>query len=98
MDKTGTITKGNFEVQKCVALGVSEDKVLRLAANCELASTHPIGHSIVTAAKEKDLELVRPERVEEISGKGIKDGVRNRNYIMWKQRIDGTVRSRLEQL
>ena len=72
MDKTGTITKGNFEVQKCVALGVSEDKVLRLAANCELASTHPIGHSIVTAAKEKDLELVRPERVEEISGKGIK--------------------------
>ena len=72
MDKTGTITKGNFAVQKCVALGVSEEKVLRLAANCELASTHPIGHSIVTAAKQQNLSLARPEQVEEISGKGIK--------------------------
>ena len=75
MDKTGTITKGNFEVQKCVALGVSEEKVLRLAANCELASTHPIGHSIVTAAKKRNLNLMRPEQVEEISGKGIKANV-----------------------
>lgn len=75
MDKTGTITKGNFEVQKCVALGVSEERVLRLAANCELASTHPIGHSIVTAAKKQNLNLTRPEQVEEISGKGIKANV-----------------------
>lgn len=75
MDKTGTITKGNFEVQKCVALRVSEEKVLRLAANCELASTHPIGHSIVTAAKKRNLNLMRPEQVEEISGKGIKANV-----------------------
>ena len=72
MDKTGTITKGNFEVQKCVALGVSEEKLLRLAANCELASTHPIGRSIVKTAKEKGLVLTRPKSIEEISGKGIK--------------------------
>lgn len=72
MDKTGTITKGNFVVQKCMALGVSEEKVLRLAANCELASTHPIGNSIVTAAREKGIKLTRPEQVEEISGKGIR--------------------------
>ena len=69
MDKTGTITKGNFEVQKCVALGVSEEKLLRLAANCELASTHPIGRSIVKTAKEKGLVLTRPKSIEEISGK-----------------------------
>lgn len=72
MDKTGTITKGNFEVQKCVALGVSEEKLLRLAADCELASTHPIGRSIVKTAKEKGLVLTRPKSIEEISGKGIK--------------------------
>lgn len=72
MDKTGTITKGNFVVQKCVSLGVSEEKVLRLAANCELASTHPIGNSIVSAAREKGIQLTRPELVEEISGKGIR--------------------------
>lgn len=72
MDKTGTITKGNFEVQKCVALGVSEEKLLRLAANCELVSTHPIGQSIVAFAKEKGYTLTRPEKVEEISGKGVR--------------------------
>lgn len=72
LDKTGTITKGDFNVQNCVALGVSEEKILRLAAECELASTHPIGTSIVSAAQEKKIELIRPEHVEEISGKGIR--------------------------
>ena len=72
LDKTGTITKGDFNVQNCVALGVSEEKILRLAAECELASTHPIGTSIVSAAQEKKIELIRPEHVEEISGKEIR--------------------------
>lgn len=73
MDKTGTITKGNFEVQKCVAAeGMAEDDLLHIAANCETVSTHPIGNSIVAAAKEKGLALTRPETVQEISGKGMK--------------------------
>ena len=72
MDKTGTVTKGNFEVQRCITAGVSEEKLLRLAADCELVSTHPIGYSIVTAAKKRGIELMRPEIVEEISGKGIR--------------------------
>ena len=73
MDKTGTITKGNFEVQKCVTKGNhSEHEILALAASCEMDSTHPIGYSIVTAAKKYFLDMERPEKVEEISGKGIK--------------------------
>ena len=72
MDKTGTITKGNFEVQKCVALeGYSDVQILTMAASCEMDSTHPIGYSIVTKAKQHFLDLERPEAVEEISGKGI---------------------------
>lgn len=72
MDKTGTITKGNFEVQECVALGdYGEEQILALAAGCEMESTHPIGHSIVAAARERSLELERPQTIEEISGKGI---------------------------
>ena len=52
MDKTGTITKGNFVVQKSnpAVEGISEDELLSIAASCELSSTHPIGSSIVTAA------------------------------------------------
>lgn len=73
MDKTGTITKGNFVVQKVVTLNrLTEKQLLTVAADCELASTHPIGTSIVTEAHESNLHLVRPQQAEEISGKGIR--------------------------
>ena len=73
MDKTGTITKGNFVVQKTVTVNrLTEKQILTMAADCELDSTHPIGNSIVQAARERGLELVRPKEVQEISGKGIK--------------------------
>lgn len=72
MDKTGTITKGNFVLQKIlVAKAADEDKLLQITASCEQISTHPIANSIVTAAKEKGLELSRPSALKEIAGEGI---------------------------
>ncbi len=72
MDKTGTITRGEFKLQQVIPSGTaSSEELLKIAAECELLSTHPIGNSIVAAAKEKNLVLCRPERTEEISGKGI---------------------------
>lgn len=73
MDKTGTITKGVFEVQICVATECfTEKEVLCMAAECELRSTHPIANSIVKKAKEEGLHLQQPESVEEVAGKGIR--------------------------
>ena len=76
MDKTGTITKGNFAVQKVMtsakAGDISEDKVLALAASCESASTHPIAASITAEAAARNLTLSKPEKIEELSGMGIK--------------------------
>lgn len=73
MDKTGTITQGNFVVQDVVpAEGVAKDELLTWAADCEMTSTHPIGNSIVSAAKETGIKLTRPETVEEVSGRGIR--------------------------
>ena len=73
LDKTGTITKGNFEVQECVSISEYTDvQILTLAASCEMDSTHPIGYSIVTKAKQHFLDLERPQEVEEISGKGVR--------------------------
>lgn len=72
MDKTGTITKGNFIVQDIVpSANYTAAEVLQAAAACETASTHPIGTSILLAAKEQDLSLENPTQLEEISGKGI---------------------------
>ena len=72
MDKTGTVTKGNFVLQKVnAAEGMDADELLRLCASAELVSTHPIAVSIVEAAKAEKLELVRPDKFEEIAGEGL---------------------------
>ena len=68
MDKTGTLTRGDFKVQKIVG----DEALLPLCASCEQQSTHPIAMSIVAAAKERRLPLHAPEALEEISGRGIR--------------------------
>lgn len=75
MDKTGTITKGNFTLQRIVcapSAGLSEDELLSLAASCEAASTHPIAQSILQAAKEKEIPVEKNGSITEISGHGIR--------------------------
>ena len=72
MDKTGTVTKGNFVLQSLqAAQGYSEAELLQYTASAELVSTHPIAQSIVQAAKERGLALVRPDSFEEIAGEGL---------------------------
>lgn len=72
MDKTGTVTEGNFQVQKIVsAWRYSEEELLRICASCEQRSTHPIAESIVRAAHEKGLNLERPLLLKEFAGHGV---------------------------
>lgn len=72
MDKTGTITKGNFVVQEIVPAGsYSQDELLKAAASCEEASSHPIAVSIMAAVNERRLSVEHAKQVKEISGNGI---------------------------
>lgn len=72
MDKTGTITEGNFVLQKIIpAQGFTEDQVLAMAGMCESNSTHPIAVGIVTAAEKRGISFYRPDSVKEIAGKGV---------------------------
>ena len=68
LDKTGTLTRGDFKVQK-IAGGM---QLLQLCASCEQHSTHPIAMSIVEAAKQNKLELYTVEELEELPGMGIR--------------------------
>lgn len=73
MDKTGTITQGNFKLQEAVpANGTDDDTLLALCASCEQNSTHPIAQSILAAARDKQISLDTPSEVEEIAGHGIR--------------------------
>ena len=71
MDKTGTITKGNFKVKDVVTFGdVTRNELLSLAASCEESSTHPIAKSIMEAAKEENISYKTAESAKEIAGHG----------------------------
>ena len=83
MDKTGTITKGDFTVQKIVG----GDELLALCADCEQQSTHPIAESIVAAAKARSMELRRPEELEELAGRGIRAKLDGREILCGNERL-----------
>ena len=74
-DKTGTLTKGNFVVERlCPAEGISEEELLFAAASAENGSTHPIATSILHAYQEGDFagrNLLIPKETENRSGKGL---------------------------
>ena len=73
MDKTGTLTRGSFEVDAVHSknLNFDTEKLLHLAAHVERYSTHPIANSLRKAyPNERDDCTV--EAVEEIAGRGIR--------------------------
>ena len=69
-DKTGTMTKGNFEVTEIAPVGVENNELLRLAAYAESYSSHPISKSIKSAYGEK-IDNAKISDVNEISGNGV---------------------------
>ena len=72
-DKTGTLTRGRPEVTAIKSSGVSEDKLLTMAAEAELISEHHLGKAIVKEAARAGLELVNtPTDVNVLKGRGIK--------------------------
>lgn len=69
-DKTGTMTKGVFEVTKLYPVGMSEEELLYYAAHAESFSTHPISESLRRAyGKSVDMSVVSD--VEETGGRGV---------------------------
>ncbi len=72
LDKTGTITKGNFEVSKIVLEEeIGEEELLEIAAVAESMSNHPIAKSIISKVNKK-ISQEEIEEYKEIAGMGIK--------------------------
>jgi Cd2+/Zn2+-exporting ATPase len=76
MDKTGTLTKGIFEVQKVVSVLPDEKELIRITAGLESQSTHPIAKAITSHAG--NIDGIKVESVEEISGHGLKGTIENK--------------------
>lgn len=90
-DKTGTLTKGNFVVEKlCPREGISEEELLFAAASAENGSTHPIAKSILLAYQERDFagrELLIPKETENRSGKGLIAKVQDSQILVGSGRL-----------
>lgn len=75
LDKTGTITKGNFVVDKIILGSTSihkEEDILNFAGISEYNSLHPIATSILNKVDKNKLDISTYKNSEEIEGKGIK--------------------------
>ena len=81
LDKTGTVTKGDFSVQEIVG----GEEVLTLCAACEQHSTHPIAASILAAAGDRPLP--QPEEVVELAGYGILAIVNGKEVLCGSERL-----------
>ena len=76
LDKTGTLTKGVFKVQKIHSVRDKPEDLLKIAAYAENYSNHPISLSLKEAYK-KEIETGKISQVEEISGQGVSAVVEN---------------------
>lgn len=80
LDKTGTLTKGVFKVQKIVAGKISSEELISLTAALEKHSTHPIAKAVVNFAENKT-DSIRVSNVEEIAGMGLKGTVEGKEIL-----------------
>lgn len=90
-DKTGTLTEGNFVVtQMITADGVTQEELIRTAAEAEGMSTHPIAGSIREELKKiaPDAEI-REEAVdtENVSGQGLIATVNGKKIYVGNQKL-----------
>lgn len=80
-DKTGTLTKGVFEVTDVkTANSYSKEELLKLSAYAESYSTHPISKSI-RSAYGRDIDSNVVTHIEEISGHGVSANIDGKKVL-----------------
>ncbi|MBS7042739.1 heavy metal translocating P-type ATPase [Veillonella sp.] len=89
LDKTGTITSGEFKVQNVETVGshVSNAQLLSMASAIEAVSTHPIATSIVSEAKEQGIIVEASDFVQELAGEGMVGTVDGQQVLVGNRRL-----------
>ncbi len=83
LDKTGTVTEGNFVCQEVVLHGsLSRTDAFALAGACEMLSAHPIAKALVRAGEAEGIMLCPADRAEEFAGEGMRASVGGRNILL----------------
>ena len=88
LDKTGTLTKGVFNVQKVIVIdkNIKEDEFISLVAMAESGSNHPISKSI-QKYYNKEIDTNSINSIKEISGKGIEAVINNKKILIGNEKL-----------
>lgn len=80
-DKTGTITKGNFEIQEIVSKNITNEELLEIAAYSECYSLHPVS-KVILEKYGKEIDKSKISDFKEISGNGISLKINNDEILV----------------
>ncbi|PJB58191.1 MAG: ATPase, partial [Bacteroidetes bacterium CG_4_9_14_3_um_filter_41_19] len=98
IDKTGTITEGKPSLKNFQSFGsISDDEILKLAASIDANSEHPLADAIVAGAKEKNMELIKMEKFESVTGKGVKAIYKGKTIALGNQKLVDEFRANLDE-
>lgn len=86
-DKTGTLTRGTPAVTDIRPFDGNPDRLLLIAASAQLPSEHPLAGAIVTAARERGLQLARPGQFRAIAGQGIVADIAGEQVLIGNRRL-----------
>ncbi len=88
LDKTGTVTTGEFQVARLVTFSAcSESQLLAYAAALEDGSTHPLARAVVAVARQRQIDWESAKNLEEIGGHGLRGSVSDRQVLCGSQRL-----------
>ncbi len=98
IDKTGTITEGKPSLRNYKTFGnLPDNEILKLAASIDADSGHPLAEAIVKGAKEKNIELIKMNHFESVTGKGVKAEYQEKKIGLGNHRLTEDFKATLNE-
>ncbi|AOS95820.1 Copper-exporting P-type ATPase A [Microbulbifer aggregans] len=90
VDKTGTLTEGAprlTEIETDAAFDGSENDLLQLLASLEQGSEHPLAEAVLSAARDRELQLLETSDFEAITAHGVQGTVGGRQVLLGNRKL-----------
>lgn len=98
VDKTGTLTEGKPSLKNYKSFcSMPDDEILKLAASIDANSEHPLADAIVAGAKEKNMELIKMDKFESVTGKGVKAIYKGKKIALGNEKLVDEFQANLDE-
>ena len=98
VDKTGTLTEGKPSLKNYQSFGsLEDDEILKLAASIDANSEHPLADAIVAGAKERNMGLIKMEKFESVTGKGVRAIYNGKKIALGNEKLADEFQANLDE-